>query len=242
MNKLKYLILLTIVFVACQRPDYTIYLAGDSTMANKKPEKSPETGWGMELQSFFNDNVTVSNHAKNGRSSLSFVSEGRWDSIMNALQPGDYVFIEFGHNDQKRDSARHSSPEEYYERLCQFVDDVKSKNGNPVLFTPIVRRRFNEEGKFYDTHGKYPAKVKLAAKEKKVPFIDLHKRSEELLKNLGEEESKSLFLIADSGVWENYPSGVDDNTHLNKKGAKEIAHLAVQELIELGLELQKDVK
>ncbi len=243
MYRIVYFLLVLFLVVSCQKPkNYTIYLAGDSTCAQKKTDKRPETGWGMEFQPFFKDYVTIANHAKNGRSTRSFVSEGRWDSIMKLLQPGDYVFIEFGHNDQKTDSARHSSPEEYYEHLCSFVDDVKAHKGNAVILTPIVRRRFNEEGQFFGTHGQYVDEAIKAAKDKEVPLLDMTKATRDLLIKMGEEESKKLYMIADSGVWKNYPQGRDDNTHLNVDGAKTVAGLVVQEMKDEQLPICEDLK
>lgn len=242
--KIFYTILFCILIVtSCQKQKkYTIYLAGDSTCAQKKPDRYPETGWGMEFQSFFKDNVTIANHAKNGRSTRSFVTEGRWDSIMNLVQPDDYVFIEFGHNDQKPDSARHSTPEEYYDHLCSFVDDVRSHNANAVILTPIVRRHFDENGEFEPSHGVYPAEAIKAAKDKGVPLLDMTKATRELVVKLGDKESKKLWMVADSGVWKNYPDGRCDNTHLNVEGAKTVAGLVVKEIKDADLEIAKDLK
>ncbi len=237
------LFLFVLVVSSCQKPrNYTIYLAGDSTCAQKEAKAYPETGWGMEFQPFFKDNVTIANHAKNGRSTRSFVTEGRWDSIMSLVQPDDYVFIEFGHNDQKTDSARHSSPEEYYEHLCSFVDDVKAHKAHAVILTPIVRRHFNENGEFVPSHGQYPAEAIKAAKDKDVPFLDMTTATRELVVKLGDAETKKLWMIADSGVWKNYPNGRADNTHLNVEGAKTVAGLVVKEIKKAHLEIAKDLK
>ncbi len=243
MRKAIFIIGLMAALLACQRPEYTIFLAGDSTMAEKRAEKRPETGWGMELSTLLNDNVHVANHAKNGRSTRTFISEGRWKAIVDTLQSGDYVLIQFGHNDQsKHKTERYTSPEDYYNNLCRFVDEVRKKKATPVLLTPIVRRRFDEQGRFYDVHGEYPDLVRKAATDKKVTLLDMHKASEEKLTELGEEKSKALFLIADSGVWENYPQGIDDNTHFSIYGAKVMAELAVKEINKSNLDVKRDVK
>jgi len=236
------LVLLTTLFSCNPSKPYTIYLAGDSTMAEKKADKRPETGWGEHLQDFLSEKVKVANHAKNGRSSKSFVTEGRWDSIMALLQPGDYVFIQFGHNDEKvKREDRYSSPEDFYSNLCGFVDDVRSKEATPVLLTPVMRRRFDENGQFYDTHGEYPVMTRKAAVDKDVILIDMHILSEKLIVELGEEKSKELFLIAEPGVWKNYPNGRDDNTHFNDNGATEMARLAAFAIKESDLAIQKDI-
>lgn len=233
-----------IIFTGCQqKKTYTIYIAGDSTAAEKKDDKRPETGWGMRFQELFNDNVTIANHAKNGRSTRSFIDEGRWDSLVNLIQPDDYVFIQFGHNDESPQKVgRYTTPTQFYNNLCRFVDDVRNKNGNPVLLTPIMRRRYDDNSVFYDTHDVYPDMTRKVAKDKNVPLLDLHKSTEELLLKLGEEKSKSIFLIAEPGVWKNYPNGVDDNTHLNNDGAAEIAKLVTTTIKNSDLPIKKDLK
>jgi len=236
-------LIFTLGLLSCQQPDYTIYLAGDSTMAEKRTEKRPETGWGMAFQAFFTENVTIANHAKNGRSTRTFISEGRWDSIMKLTQPGDFVFIQFGHNDQSKHKIdRYTSPDNYYKNLCRFVDETRAKQATPVLLTPVMRRRFDKGGTFYDVHGVYPDLVRKAAEDKKVALLDMHKASEELLISLGKEDSKSLFLIADSGVWQNYPNGINDNTHFNIKGAQQMAKLAIKEIQNSQLPIIKEIK
>lgn len=159
-----------------QRP-ITIFLAGDSTMAAKLPEKRPETGWGEKLEVHFKPGtVKVENRAANGRSTKTFISEGKWQSIIDDLAKGDYVFIQFGHNDSSKDKGeRYTPPEDYRKNLFRFVDDVKAKGGYPVLFTPVMRRRFDKDGKFYDTHGEYPDIVRAVAAEYKIPLIDMQR-------------------------------------------------------------------
>src|SRR6476661_5420381 len=118
----------------------TVWLAGDSTMAQKQPDKRPETGWGEALQPCFDSSqVRIANRAMNGRSTRSFVAEGRWQAIVDSLTAGDYVFIQFGHNDEKVGTGNYSSPDDYRRNLEQFVDEVKAKQAQPVLFTPVVR-------------------------------------------------------------------------------------------------------
>ncbi len=227
------LIFLSSAFTVAQKTPITVYLAGDSTMAEKKSDKRPETGWGEYLQSRFDESkVKIENHAQNGRSTKSFISEGRWQKIVDALKKGDFVFIEFGHNDEKLDKpgVGAAANGEYRENLIRFVRDVRAKNAFPILLTPVVRRRFDENGKFFDTHGEYPDAVRKVAAEQKVPLIDLHRKSEELLIKLGAEDSRKLFLILKAGEHPNYPKGVDDNTHFSAVGAEEMARLAVEEI------------
>jgi lysophospholipase L1-like esterase len=220
----------------------TVYLAGDSTMATKTAEKRPETGWGEYFQSQFDEKkVRVENHAQNGRSTKSFIDEGRWQTIVDKLKKGDYVFIQFGHNDQKsEDPKRYAAPNgAYRENLIRFVNDVRAKKAFPVLMTPVMRRRFNEKGEFYDTHGEYPDAVRKVAAELKVPFIDMHRRSESVIKNLGAEASRRLFLILAPRAHPNYPEGVDDNTHFAAFGAEQMARAAADGLRETNAPLRK---
>src|SRR5204862_1398351 len=136
--------LLALSFLALRAEPITVWLAGDSTMAQKQPDKRPETGWGEALQPCFDSSeVRIANRAMNGRSTRSFVAEGRWKAIIDSLQPGDYVFIQFGHNDEKVGTNNYSSPEDYSVNLVQFVVDVRAKHAQPVLFTPVVRRKFD---------------------------------------------------------------------------------------------------
>ncbi len=210
-----------------------IYLIGDSTCANKDENKRPETGWGMEFGKFFNEYAEVQNHAQNGRSSRSFRSEGLWEEpILNNLQAGDYVFIQFGHNDQKfKAPNRYSNPfTGYRANLEQYVNEIRSKGAYPILLSSIVRRNFNEYDVLIDTHGEYPLVVRLVADAMQVPFIDAQRYTEEFTIALGPEESKAYWNHLEAGEHPNYPDGVHDDTHLNQKGANAVAQMIVKEL------------
>jgi lysophospholipase L1-like esterase len=155
-----YFFILLAFILSCESPQQqkiTLYLIGDSTMAEKEPDKRPETGWGEMIPEFFNENLIVKNHAVNGRSSKSFIDEGRWDNVLDSLRPGDYVCIQFGHNDQKEyDPERYTIPiTGYRQNLIRFITETRAKGACPLLATPIVRRKFNEEGTLVDTHGLY---------------------------------------------------------------------------------------
>ncbi|MFN2604387.1 MAG: rhamnogalacturonan acetylesterase, partial [Gemmatimonadaceae bacterium] len=190
----------------------TIHLAGDSTMAPKLAEKRPETGWGEMLQEFFDTSaVRVENHAVNGRSTRTFISEGRWKAIVDSLRAGDYVFIQFGHNDESQEKTdRYTPPADYRANLIRFVSDARAKGANPVLLTPVMRRKFDKDGNFQDTHGEYPDIVRSVAAEQHVPLIDLHRKTEQLLKLFGPSASTVLFLQLAPGENANYPNGVQD--------------------------------
>jgi lysophospholipase L1-like esterase len=215
-----------------------IWMIGDSTMANKKPESAPETGWGMVLQEFFKEGVKIHNHAVNGRSSKSFLSEGRWKSVYDSLQKGDYVIIQFGHNDAKPDSLRHTDPfTSYREILKIYIDQARSKEAIPVICSSIVRRHFDTAGNLTDTHGDYIKAALEIARETGTPFIDLEAKTRKLVTESGPERSKSLFLFCKPGEYITRPNGVQDSTHLNGYGAHRVAALFVDGVKELKLPL-----
>ncbi|WP_241739499.1 rhamnogalacturonan acetylesterase [Aestuariibaculum marinum] len=227
-----HLIMLLLITSSCMAQT-TIYMIGDSTMANKKnPETNPEHGWGQVLPNYVADGVTVDNRAVNGRSSRSFIGEGRWDSVLETLKAGDFVFIQFGHNDQKFKSPdRYTNPHvTYRHNLIKFVEETRAKGATPILFSSIVRRNFNEYGTLVDTHGEYPLEVRLVAMEYDVPFIDLQYFTEHLEESYGVENSKKLHLHFEPGEHPYYKEGKHDDTHLSKLGANEVAKLAVSEL------------
>src|SRR3982750_95362 len=202
------LLLAFAVVAGAQRRPVSIFLAGDSTCAAKQPEKRPETGWGeMFGQHFKEGTVKIENRAMNGRSTKTFISEGRWQAIIDALQNDDYVLIQFGHNDESKEKGeRYTPPEDYRRNLIRFVDDVRNKGGNPILLTPVMRRKFDKDGNFLDTHGEYPEIVRSVAKEKDVPLIDMHRKSEAVIKKYGPEGSRKLFLQLKAGEDRNYPN------------------------------------
>lgn len=222
----------------------TVFLAGDSTMAPKLETKRPETGWGEQLQKHFDEKrVRVDNHAMNGRSTKTFISEGRWQALVDKVKEGDYVLIQFGHNDQAKDKGeRYTPPDDFRANLARFVAEVRAKKATPVLLTPVMRRRFDKEGKFYDVHGEYPDLTRRVASEQKVTLIDMHRMSEKVLVRYGPEESRKLFLQLKAGEHPNYPQGVDDNTHFNPLGADIMAALAVDGLRERKLPLTRHLK
>ncbi|MGL1958450.1 MAG: rhamnogalacturonan acetylesterase [Colwellia sp.] len=208
-----------------------LFMAGDSTMSIKQVKDFPETGWGMPFSYFFGENITVDNRAKNGRSTRTFISEKRWQSIMNELQQDDFVIIQFGHNDQsKHKTDRYTPPAEFAKNLSDFISQVRNKNAHPILMTPITRRYFNEEGKIKETHPIYADLVRQVAKETKVTFIDMEKVTKNYFQALGDESSALRFMHIKANLHPNYPNGIKDNTHLNNLGAREVAQLVLVEL------------
>ena len=255
-NRSKLVLLLAVAFVLCSafradKPVVTIFMIGDSTMANKKLDGgNPERGWGMVLPGFFSEDIKIDNHAANGRSSKSFISEGRWAKVISKVKKGDYVFIQFGHNDEKADSIRHTEPGTTFDdNLRRYVNETRAKGGIPVLFNSIVRRNFVQpkdasitkdirrtpgekeqpkEGTFlFDTHGAYLDSPRNVAKELGVVFVDMNKITHDLVQELGPVESKKLFMFVAPNQIPAFPKGREDNTHLNVYGARTIAGLAV---------------
>jgi DNA sulfur modification protein DndE len=239
------LLILAVIYVKNDSAEkIRIFLIGDSTMANKPLEDNPERGWGQMLPVFFSDNVEIHNHAKNGRSTKSFIDQGLWQAVLDSLQPGDYVMIQFGHNDQKiTDSTRYADPHGAYKHnLQRYVNQSRAKGAQPILITPVMRRRFDEHGQFYDVHGDYPGVVREVAAQMQVPLIDLHQSSRELLVSLGEEKTKEIFLWVAPGKYARFPNGKQDNTHFSEYGARQIAGLVVNGIKELDLKLKDYLK
>ncbi len=211
----------------------TIWLCGDSTMSIKETKAYPETGWGMPFTCFWDSSVSVVNKAKNGRSTKTFISEGLWTSVIDNVQPGDYVFIQFGHNDEAKDKKeRYATPDTFRMNLTHFITEAKNKGAIPVLFTPVSRRRFDTTGTALETHKEYSAYVKEVAAKENVVLVDLDTKSRELYQQWGKETSKLLFLQLKAGEHPNYPDGKDDNTHFTELGARLIAQLVLKQIRE----------
>lgn len=219
---------------------FTVWTIGDSTMANKKAEVAPETGWCQVFHEFVSANIVVRNRAVNGRSTKSFINEGRWTSILDSLKTGDYVFIQFGHNDEKiQDSTRYTEPfTSYRKNLERFVGETRAKGAIPILFTSIVRRKF-ENGMLVDTHGNYPVVTRLVAAEMNVPLVDLQLLTAGAVTAVGEEPSKQIYLW--TPPTEKFTEGRKDDTHLCKEGAQLVAKLAAQQLMLLDNSLGKSL-
>ena len=219
-----------------------VFMAGDSTMSIKDPKAYPETGWGLPFVQFWDSTVTIVNLAKNGRSTKTFISEGLWKMITDQASEGDYVFIQFGHNDEAKEKVeRYTTPDEYKANLVKFISETRGKKANPILMTPVTRRRFDSTGKIMETHEIYSALVREVALAQKVPLIDLDKKTQELLQQFGKENSKWLFLQLNAGEHPNYPEGRNDNTHFNELGARLVAQLVLKEIREMKLELAERV-
>ena len=208
-----------------------VYLVGDSTCAVKElAGQNPERGWGQLFQPLFDGSVRVENHATNGRSTKSFRDEGRWAAVYDKLQPGDYVFIQFGHNDQKQnDSTRYAAPERYAGNLRRYVRETREKGAIPVLLTPIVRRRF-ADGLLDDTHGPYADAVRRVAAAEGTQLIDAERLTRAWVSSLGEEASRAYYMWVEPGTSPRWPDGRRDDTHLNVRGARAVARMIAAQL------------
>lgn len=225
-----------------EKKKIVIWLAGDSTMSIKETKSYPETGWGMPFSNFFDSTVQVKNIAKNGRSTKTFIIEKLWDSIQNNLSEGDYVFIQFGHNDEAVEKKeRYASPDTFQMNLQKFINETRAKKANPILITPVSRRKFNAEGIALPTHEIYSALVKSVATKLQVSLIDLDLKSMQLYQQFGPEVSKLLFLQLKPGEHPNYPDGKEDNTHFNELGARLIAQIVLAEIKNLPFDLKNRI-
>jgi pectinesterase len=220
-----------------------ILMIGDSTMANKDTSKgSPERGWGMVLQHFFTDAVEVDNHAQNGRSTKSFINEGRWDKVLARIRPGDYVFIQFGHNDEKYKKEKvYTAPGGTFDaNLRRFVLEARQRGGIPVLFNAIVRRKFDGQ-RLTDTHKDYLFSPRRVAEQLDVYFVDANAITHGIVEPMGPEDSKRLFMWLPKGS-PSHPKGLQDDTHLNVYGAHRVAWSLISAVCNQVPRLEQHVK
>ncbi|MEU2925125.1 rhamnogalacturonan acetylesterase [Streptomyces sp. NPDC007251] len=218
---------------AARRPR-TLYIAGDSTAAQKYAGEAPETGWGMALPFFLHKGWEVDNRAVNGRSSKSFVDEGRLDAVLSVIRPGDLLLVQFAHNDEKADDpTRYTEPWTTYQQYLRlYIDGARSRGARPVLATPVERRRFDADGDAVPTHGDYPAAMRALAREEGVALLDIEALSLALWQRLGVEETKVYF---------NWTATEQDNTHFNPPGAIAVARLVAQESLRTRVLARPDV-
>lgn len=217
-------------FTTFQHKKIKIFLAGDSTCAIKSTNAYPETGWGMPFVYFWDSTVTVINLAKNGRSTSSFRKERLWQQIMSEVSVGDYIFIQFGHNDEVPTKKTATTETEFKNNLTQYVNEAREKGAIPVLLTPVARRKFDGAGSIVGTHDVYAQIVRNVAKENNVPLIDIDVKGQQLYQQFGAEGSKLLFLQLQPGEHPNYPDGKADDTHFNELGARKTAQIVLSEI------------
>lgn len=219
----------------------TLFLVGDSTMADQPETKFPEQGWGQALPLFLTSGITLENHAKNGRSTKSFMDEGRWQVIADRLEPGDLVVIGFGHNDQKDyDESRYAEPwTDYRHNLETMIHEAMANGARPILVTSIYRRKFDDQGVPEATLGDYPEVTRAVASERGVPLVDLNVQTRAMLLDEGVEGSADLYMQIEPGAYANLPEGKDDNTHLQVRGARRVAEMFVAEVRRQALPLAR---
>ena len=204
----------------------TVFLAGDSTVTDQADE--PWTGWGQILPRFFKPGVAVANHAESGRSVRSFTTERRFDKILTQLRPGDYVLIQFGHNDMKETGEGIGPYESYAAGLRAWIEQARAKRATPVLVTPMHRRWFNDDGTVKDTFGDYPDAMRRVAAETNTPLINLQKSSRTLYEALGPRDSTRLFVHYPAGTFPDQPDRLKDDTHHNPYGGYLLARCIVE--------------
>jgi lysophospholipase L1-like esterase len=205
----------------------TLYLAGDLTVCDQPPLSDPYTsygGWGQGLPLFFKPGVAIANYAAAGRTSISSINEGKLNDILKVIQPNDYLFIQFGHNDEHTGSG--SSPFTTYEAALQkYIDGARAHKAIPVLVTPVARRSFDSSGKIVDTHGNYPVAMRQLAARENVMLIDLTALSMTYFQSLGPTGTQSVFAYFNAGASPDFPNAVADNTHFQVNGAIQVANL-----------------
>ncbi len=209
-----------------------LHLVGDSTMADKPNLAYPERGWGQLLPEFMNEELEIVNHAANGRSTRRFINEGRWALVLSELKAGDYVLIQFGHNDQKVDDpARYASVDKDYPAfLKQYIADVRAKDAIPMIASSICRRHFDNEGNLQRKLIDYASAAKKVAEQEDVAFFDLNDQTCGFLKEIGEPASQQYFIQVPPDLYTRYPDGKVDNTHLNVVGASKVAQFFIRDL------------
>ena len=246
MKRIFSIVLALLVAVSVSAQDKIVLrLMGDSTMADKDLSyQNPERGWGQRLKSHVDGGVVVANYAQNGRSTKSVQTLGIWDKVKADLKAGEYLFIQFGHNDSKEsDSTRYAAPfGAYQENIRLFVDHALSVGAKPILFTPVSRRWFDDKGNLKrECHGDYPAAVKQVAKEYGLPLIDANEVTQQWLMSLGDEASRKYYMWIEEGTNPKHPQGKVDNTHTNVAGARQIVNLLLPEIVKVIPELASHV-
>ena len=212
----------------------TIYVCGDSTAAAYAPERAPITGWGQLLEEYLPDHRVV-DAARGGRSTKSFLAEGRLIDIERVIAPGDLMLIQFTHNDTSDLVWRHTDPNtSFVSNLSIFVDTAWLRGAMPVLMTPIPRRYWRD-GELQETHGAYPDAIRRLALTRHVPLIDIYRMGTAKLRELGEEASAALYMHVEPGVYPDYPNGQTDDTHTRHAGAALYARMTADALRALKL-------
>lgn len=208
----------------------TVFLIGDSTCACKRPEERPETGWGEYLGGFLAASWQVDNRAVNGMSSRRFLLSGCFASLVDQVATGDWVVIQFGHNESKSEPDRHTDPwGSFQDNLRFMIAAVRQRGGLPLLLSPIARRKFQMDMAgtmaLQPTHGDYPEAMAAVAVETGTVFADITDATMVWLAHQGDAASRQWFMHLPPGMYANFPQGRQDDTHLRSEGAQMIASI-----------------
>lgn len=223
------LIILTIISCSKQK-QVSIYIAGDSTAQGYDTTRTVMRGWAQMLPLYFDDQVNIVNKAKAGRSTKSYLKEGRWQAILDTIKPNDYVIIQFGHNDASKKPERHASYPDYKRNLIQMIQQAREKQAKPILATSIVMRTFVDNALVDDRLKAYPTITRQIADSLNVPLIDANLKTRDLILTLGDEPSKKLYMWIEAGIDSIRPNGSQDDTHLQEPGAKAVAKIVAKEI------------
>ena len=219
----------------------TVFLCGNSTVVDQEDE--PWASWGQMITRWFTPQVAIANYAESGLSCTTFLAQLRLDKILTQLKPGDYVIVEFGHNDEKEKKAGDGAWYSYSRNLKIFADRVREAGGNIIFCTPTARRFFNDDHKtIKNTHGDYPEAMKTVARRENVPVIDLTAMSTAFYEALGEEGSKRSLVHYPANTFPGQDKPLADNTHFNPYGACEIAKMVVMGLKQIGCPLTEHLR
>ncbi len=215
----------------------TIFLSGNSTVTDQ--DHSPWASWGQMITQYLSPDIVVANYAESGSTLAAFKGVRRLEKVLNKMQPGDYFFIEFGHNDQKRKGEGIGPWTSFSDLLREYITKAREKGGIPILVTPTQRRSFNKEGIIQETHGDYPDAMRAVGKELNVPIIEVHIMTKQMYEAWGIEASKKAFVQYPAHTFPGQDKELKDNTHFNEFGANEVAQCVIQGIIDLNLPLKK---
>lgn len=218
----------------------TLWLCGNSTVVDQDYE--PWASWGQMIPRWFDDQIAIANYAESGESASSFIAANRLKKIMSLAKRGDYLFVEFGHNDQKQKTPGSGAYYNFATNLKQFIDEAKAKGVTPIFVTPTQRRTFDANGKITESHGDYPDAMRWVAKREGVQVIELHDMTRTFFETLGVEGSKKALVHYDANSFPGQTTALADNTHFNPYGAYEVAKMMVEGMKELQLPFVHHIK
>ncbi len=213
----------------------TIFLAGNSTVVDQDSE--PWASWGQMITRFFGDKVCFANYAESGERADTFIKAGRLKKALSQMKEGDYMFVEFGHNDQKLKGPGCGAYYSFAMNLKIFIDEVRAKGATPIFVTPTQRRSFDSDGHIRETHEDYPDAMRDVAKREGVQVIELHDMTRTLYETLGVDNSRKAFVHYPANTFPNQPKALEDNTHFNPYGAYQIAKCVIEGMRELNFPL-----